>query len=96
MEYCGPRGIPHDGFLEWSRSSRDKALWWLMRDRQKCGECHTRAEEWDPKQGGHRRAYKAAIVDCEGCIVVERTQAAPEMSSGRGKKIVLLRNEAVF
>jgi len=93
MDYCGPRGISHDEFLGWSQSARDKAIWWMLRERKKCGVCQTRAEEWDPEQGGDRRAYRAQLTQCEGCIVIERAQESPEMSAARGMKVFLVRNE---
>ena len=93
MDYCGPRGLSHDDFLGWSASARDKAIWWMLRERSRCPACGTRAEEWDPEQGGHRRAYSAKLSQCEGCIVVERAQESNEMSAARGMKVFLVRNE---
>lgn len=90
---CAAYRVPHSQFLSWPCSDRDKATWQYLREKQKCPQCGTRADEWDPDAGGHRRAYRARIVDCEGCIVVERTADAPEMKQGRGKKIVLIKNK---
>lgn len=39
MEYCGPRGLPHDAFLLWSRRSQDLALAQLVRSRDRCPGC---------------------------------------------------------
>jgi RNA polymerase subunit RPABC4/transcription elongation factor Spt4 len=65
MGYCGPRGIAHSTFLAWSPSDRDKALWWLIHDRQTCPGCGTRAEEWE----GDRDAYVPEAHHCRGCEV---------------------------
>jgi hypothetical protein len=65
MDYCGPRGIPHSTFLEWSASDRDKALWWLIHERERCPSCGTRPEEWT----GDRDAYVPMPTTCRGCEV---------------------------
>jgi hypothetical protein len=67
MAYCGPRALPHSEFLAWRRSDRDKALWWVIHERQRCQSCGTRPEEWNPKQGGDLHAYTAEAVHCRGC-----------------------------
>lgn len=69
MEYCGPRGVAHSTFLEWSRPDRDKALWWVIHQRSTCPGCGTRPEEWDEEQGGDPDAYEAKPVHCRGCEV---------------------------
>lgn len=92
MAYCGPRGIPHSQFLSWSKTDRDKALTWLLRDRSACPSCGTRPEEWDPAKGGSRDAYRADIVECRGCVERERAQDAPELKTQRGLSIALVRN----
>jgi hypothetical protein len=90
MGYCGPRGIAHEGeFLTWSASDRSKALWWYVRDRDTCGKCGTRPEEWDPKRGGRRWAYYAQIRTCAGCEVRERAEDPPPV--GRGTYVALIR-----
>lgn len=83
MDYCAPRGIPHSEFLSWSSSDRDKAVWWMLRQRETCPRCGTRPDEWTPAKGGHRRAYIAQIRTCEGCVTKLRTEEAPEMKQGR-------------
>jgi hypothetical protein len=94
MAYCGPRGIPHSVFLGgpagWTQDDRDKALAWQELQRQTCHACGTRAEEWDPDQGGDRGAYTFEIAVCPGCEQAERTESAmatDEWKSQRGKKI---------
>ena len=95
MEYCGPRGIPHDVFLTWRKTSRDKALAWLLRHRATHPPCGTRPEEWDPKQGGSRDAYRAELQECLGCVEIERAQYAPELKNQRGMNVVLIKNQGV-
>jgi hypothetical protein len=74
MDYCAPRGIPHSVFLGrvvgpgepvWLGADRDKALWWLIHDRQTCRGCGTRPEEWEDDL----HAYVAAPHHCRGCEV---------------------------
>jgi hypothetical protein len=73
MAYCAPRGIPHSHFLggplQWTELDREKALWWLIHDRQRCPHCGTRPDEWDEKAGGDRHAYRAEPHHCRGCEV---------------------------
>lgn len=79
MEYAAPRGIPHSVFLGrvvapgepvWLDADRDKAVWWLIHQRQACPECGTRAEEWsdDPD------AYVPEPHHCRGCEVAAQGQ----------------------
>jgi hypothetical protein len=74
MEYAGPRGIPHSVFLgrvvgpgepQWLDADRDKAIWWMIHQRQACPECGTRPDEWadDPD------AYVPEPHHCRGCEV---------------------------
>jgi hypothetical protein len=85
--YCAPRGIPHSTFLGrvvgpgeplWLGADRDKALWWLIRDRQTCSGCGTRAEEWEDDLD----AYTAEPHFCRGCEV--RASADESFSKQRG------------
>ena len=92
LDYCVPRGIPHSVFLSWSQLDRNKALGWLLRELAACPNCRTRPEEWDPKQGGHRRAYIPEIRGCEGCIALGRGEDDPALKQSRGRRVVLVRN----
>lgn len=74
----------------WTADDRDKALAWQELQRQTCGTCGTRAEEWDPEQGGSTSAWVFEPTVCRGCEHKERTEAA--MSTGdwqdqRGKRV---------
>lgn len=73
---CHHYRIPHSEFLSWSADDRDKAIWVWLRERQTCSSCGTRPDEWDPEQGGHRRAYLAETVICRGCQAVAGRDAA--------------------
>lgn len=67
----------------------------LLRARNTCPHCGTRAEEWDPTQGGHRRAYIAEVAVCRGCqAVAERQKGVTDEQATRGHRVVLKRREA--
>ncbi|MGI5232858.1 hypothetical protein [Actinoallomurus sp. CA-142502] len=71
--------------MEWSQDDRDKAIWMLVRERQTCPSCGTRAEEWDPEQGGDRAAYRAVVDVCRGCQEREsREDTLTDDQRGRG------------
>lgn len=78
LAYCVPKGIPHSAFLAWPVDDQDKALAWLAEQSLYCPRCHTREDEWDPKQGGDRTAYVAEPHRCPGCETL--AQAQREMS----------------
>jgi hypothetical protein len=70
-------------------------LAWQELDRQTCRGCGTRPEEWNPEQGGDRKAYRAEVRVCPGCEVRERGEADlndPSRKAQRGKQLVMLRN----
>jgi hypothetical protein len=52
-------------FLSWEPADRDKAIWWLLHERQRCSECGTRPDEWKD----NKDAYVAEPVHCRGCEV---------------------------
>lgn len=95
MGVCWHHRIRHSEFLSWDPDDRNKAILWYLREADTCPVCSTRPEEWDPERGGHRQAYFGQIIDCEGCVVIQRTAAAPEMKHGRGHHVVLVRNPEV-
>lgn len=67
----------------------------LVRERQRCPSCGTRPEEWDPEQGGHRRAYLAQADICRGCEAIESRQSFitdEQRQNNRGLRVVLARN----
>ena len=79
MDYCGPRGIPHSVFLgrpvgpgepTWTVDDRQKALWWLIHDAEKCKQCGHRAEEFDPARGGDLHALEWTARHCRGCEIL--------------------------
>jgi hypothetical protein len=84
--------VPHSTFLSWSQADRDKAIWWEVRQGETCRNCGTRPAEWDPEQGGDRRAYVAKLETCRGCQQIEARRAAiPEGHPGLGQHILLVR-----
>lgn len=88
---CHLYRIPHSQFLSWSQLDRDKAIWAYVRERSTCAGCGTRADEWDPQEGGGLDAYKAEQHLCFGCraIEVERERAGEKTPAGM--QIVLKR-----
>lgn len=70
LDYSVPKGIPHSVFLGWDIDDRNKALWWMIHERQRCSNCGTRAEEWDEAQGGDLHAYASQPHHCRGCQVM--------------------------
>ena len=98
LSYTVPLGIPHSHFLGgpdvWTAADRDKAAAWTEMQRQTCGGCGTRAEEWDPGMGGDLRAYATEMRVCLGCVAIERGQKQmedPGVKGQRGKKLVMIR-----
>lgn len=98
MAICHQYGIPHSfylgGPLLWTEDDRDKAAAYAELLRQTCNGCGTRAEEWNPEQGGDRRAYIAEVRVCPGCEVRERGEADlndPARKGLRGKQLIMRR-----
>lgn len=71
MAVCHDYKISHSHFLggpnRWTALDRAKALWWHIREQERCGSCGTRKAEWDEARGGHRHAYQAVHDLCPGC-----------------------------
>lgn len=89
---CVAYKIPHSEFLSWSRSDRDKAIWWHVREQERCGSCGTRKAEWDPEQGGDRLAYTAVKQRCPGCEAQQRAETSISKSDGKGIHVQMVRN----
>jgi hypothetical protein len=81
----------HSEFLAYSADDRDKAIWQFIRERETCRNCGTRPDEWDESKDGRRNAYHGVIVQCQGCVVIERTEEAPDMQTGRGKHVAMMK-----
>lgn len=56
-------------FLGWDVDDRDKALWWMIHNRERCPNCGTRPDEWDEARGGDLHAYTAEPHFCRGCEI---------------------------
>lgn len=96
MDYCGPRALPRSEFLAWPEEDQDAALWWVVRDRQRCGSCGTHPDDWNPEVGGHKDAYCAEVRTCPGCQRrgVAEAELSKERESGQpkhGAHVVLIR-----
>lgn len=92
LSVCAEYRIPHSEFLRWPQDDRDKAIWYHIRERQRCQACKTRPDEWDESKGGYRWAYMAEERRCRGCEVLEAGRAAQAADQGRGVHVVLARN----
>lgn len=92
MAVCAHYRIPHSTFLGWSHDDRSKALWWHVRERDRCGQCGTRSAEWDEQRGGDRNAYTPHLRRCRGCELTaaeqDKTKGKPV---GRGVYVTLIR-----
>ena len=96
MAVCSEYRISHHEFLGWPQVSRDKAIWWHIREAQTCKNCGTREEEWDPDRGGDRYAYGAEIRRCRGCEVKQMGEEGVSgnvAEYGRGIYIAMRKNE---
>jgi hypothetical protein len=87
MAVCVEYKIPHSEFLGWDSDDRAKAIWWHVRERERCPSCGTRHEDWvdDP------HAYVGELVRCRGCEVRQQTESSVTESDGRGIHVVLKR-----
>lgn len=92
---CAAYRIPHSVFLGWDVADRDKACWQWLRDRQTCPHCGTRPDEWDEQAGGHRRAYVAEFIQCEGCVVKLKAEDDPQMQEFRGIRVQLVKTDSL-
>ncbi|MEU5428474.1 hypothetical protein AB0H73_23205 [Streptomyces olivoreticuli] len=99
LELCHRYRIPHSVFLgagdgRWSKADRIKALAYAAYRRQTCGQCGTRAAEWDESAGGDRYAYVTTTVRCVGCelIALEQDQV-PDGPDAYGVRIGLVPRE---
>lgn len=79
--------------MGWSKEDRDKAVWWSVRERQRCNQCGTRPVEWDPAQGGDRNAYRAQLTRCRGCEVtaIEASRHKDPEALGKGIHVSLVK-----
>lgn len=98
MTVCEAYRIPHSQFLggtpEWNQTDRDKAIWWHIRQKEKCPNCGTRDSEWDPAQGGRRDAYRVQTHRCRGCEVKGMFPQAELEKMGKGVYVYLGKNDA--
>jgi len=91
MSVCADYKIPHSEFLSWIDSDRDKAVWWHIRQAEKCPSCGTREGDW----AKDHNAFIGDLKRCRGCEIRERTQESVTDADGRGVHVVLKRREDV-
>lgn len=92
MAVCAAYQIPHSHFLggplRWSAADREKAIWWHLREQERCGSCGTRKPEWE----GNPRAYAAKKVRCRGCEIKESAEKSiNEKRDGKGIRVEMHR-----
>ncbi|MCK9929319.1 hypothetical protein MXD62_19405 [Frankia sp. Mgl5] len=91
LRLCLQMGIPHSRFLGWDELDQDKAIAYAAYEREACPNCGTRADEWDPKQGGDASAYEAAVHTCPGCNIRGGTERQiREGDESPGRYVVLI------
>lgn len=93
MDVAHEYRVPHSVFLSWSKDDRDKAIWHHVRRKQTCKRCGTRPAEWDPEQGGDRRARKAMLHICPGCEQIDsfRSDLDRRESLPKGATVTLVK-----
>ena len=76
LDYCNSdgRALPHSVFLGWDPDDRNKALWWIIHQRQRCPNCGTRPEVFDESRGGDLHAYVSEPHHCRGCEIMAQGQ----------------------
>lgn len=87
MSVCAEYKIPHSEFLSWESSDRDKAIWWHVRERERCPGCGTRHADWE----NDHNAFIGELHQCRGCEIRERVQDSVTDADGRGVHVVLRR-----
>lgn len=75
----------------WSDTDRGKAIWWHIRESERCGSCGTRRAEWLDENGKQFHAFTAEKVRCYGCEAKERTEKSIKESDGKGMHVELRR-----
>lgn len=79
MEYCGPRGIPFEDWLEWGDLSKAMALAWQARRADVCPNgCGQHRTEWLDDDGIELRVRPARVVPvyCPSCDDLARARKA--------------------
>jgi hypothetical protein len=87
------------GEPQWLPEDRDRALWWLIHDREVCPSCGTRPSDWDEAGGGDLQAYRAEVAGCRGCQVragAEEQFEKARKEYPRGSYVRLVRNPEVI
>lgn len=91
LHLCHEWGIPHSYFLgakklRWSAVDRAKARAFYREKNAHCTMCGTAGWEWDPRQGGERRAYEAVESYCPGCHALEHARELLHEDKDRNTK----------
>lgn len=96
MAVCVAHGISHSHFLGgppvWTPLDREKAIWWEIYRRKTCTACGTRADEWDPGEGGRDDAYRTEIHKCWGCEAKGTAEKDLTEKDGFNVRALLIKN----
>jgi hypothetical protein len=93
LQFCYEQGIPHSKLLQWDPVDRAKLLAFVTERGTRCVMCGTADWEWDPKQGGNRRAYEPVEKFCPGCYAKASARTADTGRNMDGITIELARND---
>lgn len=94
LQFCNEHGIPHSEYLNWDPVDRAKMLAFAATKAEHCVMCGTAQWEWDPKQGGNRRAYDAVEVFCPGCYAKASMRTLDAGRNTDGVTVELVPNDA--
>lgn len=89
MNYCGPKGIPLSGFLQWDQTDQDAALMWQSHESRRYPD-GTHPDDWDPAEGGSSRAYHPHIDVHPGAALLEAASSTDDFQqAGKGAHVHL-------
>jgi hypothetical protein len=88
MAWCTDKGIPHSVLLDWDSEDRAKLHAYLLEESLRCVMCGTQPWEWDPEQGGSRRAYIPVELFCPGCYAKQTTADGNDAPKGTTIQLV--------
>jgi hypothetical protein len=93
LQFCNENGIPHSQYLQWDPTDRAKAMAFAAVKAEHCVMCGTAEWEWDPKQGGKRRAYEAVEKFCPGCYAKASMRNLEDGRNSDGVTVELAPND---
>jgi hypothetical protein len=88
LRWCAEHGIPHSQLLDWEAEDRAKLHAHLLEESLRCVMCGTMTWEWDPEQGGSKRAYTAIESFCPGCYAKHGLSEGNDQPAGTTIQLV--------